>query len=140
MNQLVDTCMPVRAGTVLQLVLAENRGDCMSLGLFAHYISSFSGCQDGSELRAEVIGQLMTALKTGLLSAGDMIGTNHFPWPDTPDQITAWIEAVWPDDTLPSSFEMLQNICWLVNTQAGDHAAGVSPSPQGLASKDEVRA
>ncbi|WP_458112855.1 hypothetical protein M1D88_01430 [Arthrobacter sp. R1-13] len=127
---------------VLQLVLADNRGDCMSLGLFAHHVSSLSGCPDGPELREEVIGQLVTALKTGLLSVGDMIGTDHFPWPDTPAQIIAWIGAVWPDDTLPSSFERLQNICWLANTPAGDQAAGVSPKlpPHELASKDEVPA
>ena len=116
------------AATVLTLVLSENQGDCMSLAMFAHYVGSFSGCPDGAELRSVVIGHLDSALTAGLLSIGDMIGSNHSPWPDAPAESIAWIKAAWCEETLASSFETLQNLCWLVNTPEGDRAAALSPN------------
>jgi hypothetical protein len=112
--------------TALGLVLRENQGDCMSLGMFTHYVRSVSGCPDGAELGAEVLGQLGLALNAGLLSAGDLIGNSHFPWSETSAESISWVEAAWPDGPQRLSFETLQNICLLVNTPAGDLAVRAS--------------
>lgn len=102
---------------VLGHVLTENRGGFLSLGMFAHYVRMYSPV-DG-RLKSTIMRHLENALAGGLLRAGDVAGDRFYPWVDSYVRNLERIERAWPDESEPS-FEALRDVCWLVNTPAGD--------------------
>ena len=74
--EIMDSYQP--AG-VLAFILAENCNDAMSLGMSVSYVSRRPFREDRL-LRPTTLRYLENALAAGLLSVGDMIGTQHRPW------------------------------------------------------------
>lgn len=121
-------------GEVLQRVLAENVKDYMSLAMFTHYVASFSGLTTSQGPRSIVIDHIASALDAGLISVGDLTGAGHQRWRCSPAETLTRVSTAWPESTPEPAFETLQDICWLINTQAGDeyataHSSAIQCSP-----------
>jgi hypothetical protein len=113
-----------RISGVLGHVLADNRADFLSLGMFAHDVHAYSPV-DG-QLKSTILRYLENALAGGLLRAGDVVGGRFYPWADSYVRNLDRIERAWPDEDKPS-FEALRDVCWLVNTPAGDRHVDFLP-------------
>lgn len=106
--------------TIVQ-VLAENRGDVMSLGMFTHYILSFDRLS-GVDLRSSVLGHLETIFTEGLMVVGSLGNNRHEPWDCTDGEALERISGQWPTEAT-MNFGALQSLGWLVNTVKGDRTA-----------------
>ncbi|MGO4653096.1 hypothetical protein AB4068_15540 [Arthrobacter sp. 2RAF22] len=136
---------------LISFVLAENRNDVLSLGMFAYYVSRHPLCQ-GRPLRSTALRYLENALAAGLMTVGDVDGDRYRPWPVPYTEALERIRAAWPDNNGPAfddlafdepAFNELRDVCWLANTARGDRAAdlraygsarssGLSPDEAGL--------
>lgn len=106
---------------VVDCVLAENVGNCMSLGMFIHLIAAITGAA-GEQLRTSVIDHLHNVLSARLMVAGDVDHINHVPWPCTPDEALEKVLArTGPEPDM--DYEAMRDICWLANTSYGNHRA-----------------
>lgn len=108
---------------VLAQVLSENRRDCLSLGMFVHYVKARSA-EEGDALRLRVLRHLENALAAGYLVPGDVVDARFHPWSDSYSRALKRVESAWPAGS-DLSYEKLQDVCWLANTASGDRVADV---------------
>lgn len=124
-DETAETAMGAQLG-LISFVLAENRNDVLSLGMFVYYVSRHPWCE-GRPLRRTALRYLENALAAGLLTVGDLVGDEHRPWPGSYTNALKRIEAAWPANDDPA-FEDLRDVCWLANTVKGNQAADLRAS------------
>ncbi|NYG58763.1 hypothetical protein BJ980_001686 [Nocardioides daedukensis] len=78
-----------------------------------------SGENDPTALRDLTLALIAEVLRGGLMVAGDVIGSDHVPWPGGPDQWAERIRREWLDEW-PDEVPTPGAIVWLRNTPAGD--------------------
>lgn len=106
---------------LISFVLAENRNDVLSLGMFVYYVSRHP-LGEGRPLRPTALRCLENAL--ALLTVGDVAGDRYRPWPVSYTKALERIKASWPASDEPT-FDELRDVCWLANTTKGNQAAGL---------------
>ncbi|MDP9904674.1 hypothetical protein [Arthrobacter bambusae] len=123
---------------LISFVLAENRNDLLSLGMFVFYVSQHPRSK-GRPLKDAALRYLENALAADLLTVGDMVEGRYRPWPVSYTQALERVRAAWPVHDEPT-FDELRDICWLANTTRGNQAAALRgcrrrsriPQPSGI--------
>ena len=109
------------AEAMVDRILRENAGDCMSLGMFAHHVTAATAGSDADLLHCLQIS-LHKVLVTELMVAGDLDHHLHIPWTCTPDEAWERINRHLHIGT-DISYESIRDICWLANSPEGDSRA-----------------
>ncbi|MDR6688307.1 hypothetical protein J2Y41_003893 [Arthrobacter sp. 1088] len=106
---------------VLAQVLSEDHQSYLGLGTFTRLVESAS-TSEGDALRLRVLRILENGLAAGYLAAGDTLGGQFHPWPDSYTQTLKRIESAWPAGGLLSHAD-LQEVCCLAKTASGERIA-----------------
>lgn len=105
----------------VRALLAENIGDYMSLGFFAHLLN-VSSLANVSDVRGQCLRYLDHMLGEEYLLVGTVRGNDFVPWVLGAAQLLEAVSGQWPQGA-SADYETLRDIAWLSNTAKGDDAA-----------------
>jgi hypothetical protein len=108
--------------TLAENLLARAAEDWVSAAEAIDLVRS-SGVSDPSDCRDLAVGLIARLLGEGLITAGDIEGVEHSPWPLSTADAILRIASAWASESDP--FVMPGSIVWLNTTPRG-HAIGES--------------
>ena len=102
-------------------LLAENIGDYISLGLFAHILDAHRPATI-RDVRGYCLKYLDHMICEEYVLVGTVLGTSFVPWVLGSAQLGEALAARWPPSS-SADYDTLRDIAWLSNTAKGDAAA-----------------